>query len=576
MSQVSRSTRGLVEHHCTNRQNHTHLPQQWGGKQTKYNTLRKLNAMLQYEVTLEGTGTMLSSLRGAPPEIMRQPGEATRERTTKERMGSTTKTRRGKIEDGEIPHDDPTEPLKGPRTKTAVPKTEPEKLDFTTCLTLFRHFTNLTMLKSEDGKTAVSMKQRGTRCKGQTLQKHKKAIKTGMHHLYPYICEKVPPDIKGAKKFCKQESSRVLKPEYKTLQHTGPIDEHTRKTRLPNEQPETLREILDDWRSAGVTEKEIRNRFSLHPLTRDLATQGRDEEQEEGEKVTEEGRRAARDSRWSMEADEKKEQATIHLAQPGRPDYPVRYHATRQYAIDPNDPTTQNHWTMPPEILRALQEAFGLSTEVFASPLNVHQDTTRYYSKYERNRIFGSWGSAWEAKWGAMGAFQFNPECTLEDLKKALSHAIAATDTDLPFGVGVYPTQVAKAKGVYVQPGHPLGGCMDHEMCNMRTARADAQAAVIAKDMRNSRKGGCHIYAYSGNRTETDRKPRVIPDWILTRGQCRRDGKDNPTQEDGPDTVPSFVDMVMLEGTQGLKEGESPTQAEALDKVKMIHLVELT
>ncbi|KAK3250981.1 hypothetical protein CYMTET_39673 [Cymbomonas tetramitiformis] len=37
----------------------------------------------------------------------------------------------------------------------------------------------------------------------------------------------------------------------------------------------------------------------------------------------------------------------------------------------------QNHWTMPPEILRALQEAFGLSTEVFASPLNVHQDTTR-------------------------------------------------------------------------------------------------------------------------------------------------------------------------------------------------------
>ncbi|KAK3250980.1 hypothetical protein CYMTET_39672 [Cymbomonas tetramitiformis] len=341
MSQVSRSTRGLVEHHCTNRQNHTHLPQQWGGKQTKYNTLRKLNAMLQYEVTLEGTGTMLSSLRGAPPEIMRQPGEATRERTTKERMGSTTKTRRGKIEDGEIPHDDPTEPLKGPRTKTAVPKTEPEKLDFTTCLTLFRHFTNLTMLKSEDGKTAVSMKQRGTRCKGQTLQKHKKAIKTGMHHLYPYICEKVPPDIKGAKKFCKQESSRVLKPEYKTLQHTGPIDEHTRKTRLPNEQPETLREILDDWRSAGVTEKEIRNRFSLHPLTRDLATQGRDEEQEEGEKVTEEGRRAARDSRWSMEADEKKEQATIHLAQPGRPDYPVRYHATRQYAIDPNDPTTQ-------------------------------------------------------------------------------------------------------------------------------------------------------------------------------------------------------------------------------------------
>ncbi|KAK3279623.1 hypothetical protein CYMTET_12485 [Cymbomonas tetramitiformis] len=32
----------------------------------------------------------------------------------------------------------------------------------------------------------------------------------------------------------------------------------------------------------------------------------------------------------------------------------------------------------------------------------------------------------------------------------------------------------------------------------------------------------------------------------------------------------------MLEGTQGLKEGDSPTQTEALDKVKMIHMIELT
>ena len=117
---------------------------------------------------------------------------------------------------------------------------------------------------------------------------------------------------------------------------------------------------------------------------------------------------------------------------------------------------------------------------------------------------------------------------------------------------------------------------MDHEMCNMKTARADAQAAVVTKELRNSRKGGCQVYAYTGNRTETDRKPRAIPDWILTRGQCRRDGKDHPAGGDGPDTIPSFVDIVMLEGTQGLKEGDRPTQAEALAKVKMIHLIELT
>ncbi|KAK3287924.1 hypothetical protein CYMTET_4602 [Cymbomonas tetramitiformis] len=153
--------------------------------------------------------------------------------------------------------------------------------------------------------------------------------------------------------------------------------------------------------------------------------------------------------------------------------------------------------------------------------------------------------------------------------------ATKAPITDCPLA-GCKCRQVTKAKGVYVKPGHPLGGCMDTEMCNMRTARADAQAEVVTKELRNSRKGGCHVYAYTGNRTETDRKPRVIPDWILTRGQCRRDGKDLPTRGDGPDTIPSFVDIVMLEGTQGLKESDRSTQTEALDKVKMIHLIELT
>ncbi|KAK3288691.1 hypothetical protein CYMTET_3841 [Cymbomonas tetramitiformis] len=197
------------------------------------------------------------------------------------------------------------------------------------------------MLKSEDGRTAVSTKRLGTQCDGQTLLKHKQAIVKGMQHLYPYICEVVPPDMKDSEKFYQQESNRVLKPEYRTLQHVGPLNGHTRKTKLVNEQPEALREILDDWRSAGVTEREIRNRFSLHPLTRDIGSTQEHEEQEEQGQMTLEGQQDIRDNRWSCETDEKREQATIHLAQPGRPDYPIRYHATRQYLIDPNDPTTQ-------------------------------------------------------------------------------------------------------------------------------------------------------------------------------------------------------------------------------------------
>ncbi|KAK3243604.1 hypothetical protein CYMTET_46759 [Cymbomonas tetramitiformis] len=56
----------------------------------------------------------------------------------------------------------------------------------------------------------------------------------------------------------------------------------------------------------------------------------------------------------------------------------------------------QNHWTLPTNVLRALQEAFGLSTEVFVSPLNVHHNTTRYDVKYERDKVFGARGSAWD------------------------------------------------------------------------------------------------------------------------------------------------------------------------------------
>ncbi|KAK3235090.1 hypothetical protein CYMTET_54681 [Cymbomonas tetramitiformis] len=90
---------------------------------------------------------------------------------------------------------------------------------------------------------------------------------------------------------------------------------------------------------------------------------------------------------------------------------------------------------------RALQQAFGITTELFASPLNVHHNTTTYYAKYDRDKVFGARGSAWTTNWMKLGAYQFNPEYTPQDLKKALDFAIAATTTQDPvFGVGIYPT----------------------------------------------------------------------------------------------------------------------------------------
>eukprot|EP00854_Cymbomonas_tetramitiformis_P034043 gene34043-biopygen6564 len=92
----------------------------------------------------------------------------------------------------------------------------------------------------------------------------------------------------------------------------------------------------------------------------------------------------------------------------------------------------QNHWTFPAQMQRALQQAFGISTKLFASPRNVHHNTTTYFAKYDRDKVFGARGSAWATNWMKLGAYQFNPEYTPQDLKKALDFAIAATTTQEP------------------------------------------------------------------------------------------------------------------------------------------------
>eukprot|EP00854_Cymbomonas_tetramitiformis_P001992 gene1992-biopygen1884 len=99
---------------------------------------------------------------------------------------------------------------------------------------------------------------------------------------------------------------------------------------------------------------------------------------------------------------------------------------------------------------RAIQKAFDLHTELFASPLNVHHNTTTYYAKYPRDMVFGARGSAWTANWMKLGAYQFNPKYTAADLKKALDCALAATDTTAPvFGVGIYLRQNTIQEAIY-------------------------------------------------------------------------------------------------------------------------------
>jgi hypothetical protein len=91
----------------------------------------------------------------------------------------------------------------------------------------------------------------------------------------------------------------------------------------------------------------------------------------------------------------------------------------------------KNHWAVPSDIYSALSQAFTLSTERFASPLNVAVETELYYSVYERDAIFGAQLYAYSVQW--LGASEANPEYDTEAVSKALRWGIrSAAATEAP------------------------------------------------------------------------------------------------------------------------------------------------
>jgi hypothetical protein len=110
---------------------------------------------------------------------------------------------------------------------------------------------------------------------------------------------------------------------------------------------------------------------------------------------------------------------------------------------------------VPSDIYSALSQAFTLSTEHFASPLNVVVETELYYSVYERDAIFGAQLDAYSVQW--LGASEANPEYDTEAVSKALRWGIrSAAATEVPvltvFILPAYGTDAEHRKLV----SHPL------------------------------------------------------------------------------------------------------------------------
>ena len=95
----------------------------------------------------------------------------------------------------------------------------------------------------------------------------------------------------------------------------------------------------------------------------------------------------------------------------------------------------------------------GTDSEMFASsPLNVHQNTRVYYSKYDRDAVFDASGQAYQHTSNWTGRFEFNPEYEPEELERAMQWAArSAKDSRTPvFGVGVYPKWARTAERKHI------------------------------------------------------------------------------------------------------------------------------
>ncbi len=150
----------------------------------------------------------------------------------------------------------------------------------------------------------------------------------------------------------------------------------------------------------------------------------------------------------------------------------------------------RNHWTVPKGIMEALREGLDLDTEVFASPLNVDPGTQAYCSAFDRDRLFGSLGSAWDYQWTRSGgiSLEFNPEYEAEDLRKALKWALASAEsTEEPFlALGVYPVWGKSPYAKVYQQDNPY----IHELIRVPQTYFDFQTPDFWK-------GGDSSYAHS-------------------------------------------------------------------------------
>ena len=112
----------------------------------------------------------------------------------------------------------------------------------------------------------------------------------------------------------------------------------------------------------------------------------------------------------------------------------LRYHP-KSKLLNPqgNALKLQNHWSLPSSVMQVLRECCGVTTELFASPLNCSLAPGGVYcSAYPEDCIFGATHNSMLYHWA--GSNQANPEYEPADMLEAFRRAIdSACASTLPF-----------------------------------------------------------------------------------------------------------------------------------------------
>jgi hypothetical protein len=84
-----------------------------------------------------------------------------------------------------------------------------------------------------------------------------------------------------------------------------------------------------------------------------------------------------------------------------------------------------DHWINHPPIYAAMKNILSSDTEYFSSPLNFNLCHRHYFSEHSVDRLFGSKGNSWKAKWNRSGVA--NPIYSVKYIRRTLARAQEAT-----------------------------------------------------------------------------------------------------------------------------------------------------